>query len=650
MFGRLRSFGDKIALAVTATSGIAVIAVAVPLAVVDHNNLRRETVALVRSQAAIVALDSGAALVFADPVHAEETLRSLRAVPDVAAAALFDREGNLFASYQRASGPAPPAEASAAGPTGERMDDSWLYLTTPVVDLGETQGRLRIVYDVEPLSRRLRASLALAFAVAIGAMLVAYLIARRVRRDLTAPITELAATASVISATRDYSRRATKLGEDELGQLTDAFNEMLSQIQEQEKELHAAHAARGTALESERTARAEAERASRMKDEFLATLSHELRTPLTPIVGWMDILERSDGGEDLMRKGVEVIGRNARVLSHIIDDLLDMSRIISGKVRLDVQPVTLSDVVEAAMATVRPSADARGLRLQAVIDPNAGTVRGDAARLQQVVWNLLSNAIRFTPKGGRVQVGLARVNSHTEIVVSDTGQGIAPDFLPHVFERFRQADSSITRQHGGLGLGLAIVRQLVELHGGSVRAESPGEGKGATFTVILPLMIVHAEDDPLLPREHPRVGRATPVPDAELPSLDSVHILVVDDEEDARELLARILEPQGARVSQAGSAAEALAALPAVRPDVLISDIGMPGVDGYELIRRVRALAPASGGATPAIAVTAFARAEDRTRSLLSGYQLHLAKPFAPSELIVAVASLHTRGWMGNGA
>jgi CheY-like chemotaxis protein len=275
-----------------------------------------------------------------------------------------------------------------------------------------------------------------------------------------------------------------------------------------------------------------------------------------------------------------------------------------------------------------------------VLDPNVGPVRGDPDRLQQVLWNLLSNAIKFTDKGGRVQVGLERVNSHVEIVVSDTGQGIPPEFLPHVFDRFRQLDSSMTRRVGGLGLGLSIVRQLVELHGGSVRAQSSGMDQGATFTVTLPLMVVHVGEG--IAREHPRVSRGGGSED-DLPSLAALRVLVVDDDRDARELLSRILEQAGAAVELAESAAEALAKLPRSRTDVLISDIGMPDADGYELIRRVRSLPSGDGAATPAIALTAFARSEDRTRALRAGYQLHIAKPVEPTELITAVASLAVR-------
>ena len=396
-------------------------------------------------------------------------------------------------------------------------------------------------------------------------------------------------------------------------------------------------------LASERAARTEAERVSRTKDEFLATLSHELRTPLNAIVGWSQIL-RSDGAsnpEDLS-EGLQVIERNARVQAQLIEDLLDMSRIISGKVRLNVQPVDLSEVINAAEASVLPAAEAKGIRIQKIVEPLAGPVMGDPSRLQQVVWNLLSNAIKFTPKEGRVQIILKQVNSHLEIVVSDTGAGIKPEFLPHVFERFRQADATTTRRFGGLGLGLAIVKHLSEMHGGDVRAASPGENMGATFTVRLPLAIAHQhEAHRTEEREHPRAPTGMPVECP--PALDGAHILVIDDERDSRALVKRILEECQAIVTMASSAEEGLAALRRQKADVIISDIGMPGTDGYQFIRSVRQLGEAEGGNSPAIALTAFARSEDRQRAMLAGFDMHIAKPVEPAELIAVVARLARR-------
>ena len=394
-------------------------------------------------------------------------------------------------------------------------------------------------------------------------------------------------------------------------------------------------------LESERAARAAAERASLMKDEFLATLSHELRTPLSAILGWSHLLRTRSSGPDEMRKGLETIERNARMQTQLIEDLLDMSRITSGKVRLDVQPLQPLTFVESALETVRPAADAKGIRLDAMLDPAAGPVSGDPGRLQQVASNLLSNAIKFTPKGGRVQVVLSRVNSHVELSVADTGVGIEAAILEQIFERFRQADSSTTRRFGGLGLGLSIVRHLVELHGGSVRAHSDGPGKGATFTVLLPVAIVQRAG-PGESRE-PTAAPAASALEFEPVDLSGIKVVVVDDQADARELVARVLEECNAQVIQASTALEALAFVEEERPDVLVSDIGMPDVDGFELIKRVRALGEKRGGKVPAIALTAFARSEDRTRALHQGFQVHVSKPVEPAELIATVASVAGR-------
>jgi PAS domain S-box-containing protein len=388
-------------------------------------------------------------------------------------------------------------------------------------------------------------------------------------------------------------------------------------------------------LVSERAARSEAERLGRMKDEFLATLSHELRTPLNAILGWATLLRRVQVGSDDYLKGLETIERNARVQTQIIADLLDMSRIISGKVQLDVQPVDLQEVISAALDAVRPSADAKHLRLRATLDAKAGRIRGDASRLQQVFWNLLTNAVKFTPAAGRIDVVLERVNSHVEISVEDSGIGIKPEFLAFVFDRFRQADASITRRHGGLGLGLSIVKHLIELHGGTVRVKSAGEGHGSTFIVALPISVACTSDSGTY--ERPSFAD---VDLFGLPSLAGVTVLVIDDEPDARVLVSRIVEERGARAVTAQTGEEALRLLNTGSVDILVSDIGMPDYDGYKFIQHIRVSEPKPIRNIPAIALTAYARADDRQRALLAGYQMHLAKPVEPRELIAGIASL----------
>jgi PAS domain S-box-containing protein len=385
----------------------------------------------------------------------------------------------------------------------------------------------------------------------------------------------------------------------------------------------------------------EAQEANRLKDEFLATVSHELRTPLTAILGWAHLMRGGQLEGEGAERALETIERNARSQAQLIDDLLDVSRIVTGKLRLDVVPVSPRSFIDPAFEAVRPAAEAKGVQLQKVIDRGVGAVMGDPARLQQVVWNLLTNAVKFTPGGGRVQVKLKLVNAHVEIAVSDTGAGIDPEFLPHVFERFRQADQRTTRQHGGLGLGLAIVRHLIELHGGSVRADSAGEGAGATFTVRLPVVPVHRREEA---EEHIHLAAQDMLPAHECPErLDGLRILVVDDEPDARDMLSAGLGLCGAQVTAASSVGEALEAIAGGKFDAIISDIGMPREDGYELIRRVRALPPGAGGKTPAIALTAYARTEDRLRALRAGFEMHVSKPVELTELVVVIANLVRR-------
>jgi signal transduction histidine kinase/CheY-like chemotaxis protein len=391
-------------------------------------------------------------------------------------------------------------------------------------------------------------------------------------------------------------------------------------------------------LASEQNARRAAEDANRHKDEFLSMVSHELRTPLTAINGWAQMLRAGRLNATESARALETIVRNAKSQNQLINDLLDVSRIIAGKMRLDVEPLKLGTVIEAAIETVRPAAEAKGIHLSALFDP-ADTMSGDAERLQQVVWNLLSNAVKFAPKDGRVEVRLKRADSHIEIIVGDNGQGIRPEFLPYVFERFRQENSGTNRSQGGLGLGLAIVRHIVELHGGTVRVASEGIGKGATFTVALPA----ARDRTMSPHEFrdSAPGRILEPPNP--PSLVGMRALFVDDEADAREIITMLLAGCGVEVRTASSAPEALVACDEWRPEILIADIGMPGEDGYTLMKKLRALEKLRGGHIPAIALTAYARQEDRLRAIAAGYERHVPKPIEPDELLAAVASLANR-------
>ena len=423
----------------------------------------------------------------------------------------------------------------------------------------------------------------------------------------------------------EFFSRQVRQPEADVLQMMDAIGAQVGQFYERKR-----------AEEEVREAYEEARAANRAKDEFLATLSHELRTPLSAIVGWTHMLRTGQLDSGTAARAIETIDRNARVQTQLISDILDVSRIVSGKLHLEVRPLELASTIAAALDTVRPSADAKGVVLVSSLEPAGMPVSGDPDRLQQVVWNLLANAIKFTPRGGRVELRLRRANTHAEVVVEDTGPGIPRAFLPHVFERFRQADGSSTRAHGGLGLGLAIVRHLVEAHGGTVRAENAAEGTGSVFTVRLPIM---GHEPPMLaaPADAPALTLQRSQ------DLEGLRVLVVDDEADTRDMVCAILKSQGAQVEVASSAAAALAALPDARPHILVSDVEMPGQDGYELIRQVRLLPGEAGGKVPAAALTAYARPEDRMRALMAGFQIHVPKPVQPAELVAVVASLAGR-------
>jgi len=403
---------------------------------------------------------------------------------------------------------------------------------------------------------------------------------------------------------------------------------------------------RADLLERERAARSSLERINRIKDEFLITLSHELRTPLNSMLGWTQLLASGKLDEPTSARALATIERNIRLQSQLIDDLLDMSRILSGKMRLEARLIAIAPIVEAALEIVSPAAENRGIRLRKRLDPDSVEIFGDPARLQQVIWNLLSNAIKFTPSGGEVEVRMRRPDDGwVQILVSDTGQGIDPGFLPHVFDRFRQDDGSTTRAHGGMGLGLSLVRSLVEMHGGLVRAQSDGADRGSTFTISLPISIGPAPAQTKEPRPaRSAIPRSRTAPALGQQRLDGLRVLVVDDEQDALEYMKRLLEGRGAEVMTAGSASEALRAISEGSPAVMVCDIGMPNEDGYDLIRKVRLLAVEEGGVIPAAAVTAYTREEDQRRSIELGFQYHLSKPVEPAQLISVVAELAKDG------
>ena len=400
-------------------------------------------------------------------------------------------------------------------------------------------------------------------------------------------------------------------------------------------ELQRSEEARGQLLLRAERARSEAEAANRIKDEFLATLSHELRTPLTSLLGWSSVLREAKRDEKVLNQGLEAIDRNARVQAQLIDDLLDVSRIVSGKLNLDVRPLDVSSVTRAAINVVRPAADAKGITLDYWAEPGLGAISADSARLQQIIWNLLSNAVKFTPHGGRISVRVDQDGKNARVTVEDTGQGIEPEFLPRVFDRFRQADSSTTRSFGGLGLGLAIVRHLVELHGGTVSAHSDGVNKGATFSLTFPLLADRTE-----PVAVAHSGEMSPF---ENHSLDGLRVLLVDDEPEARQIISTVITRTGAEVKTCNSASEALAKLVEWKPDVILSDIAMPDEDGYSFIGKVRSLPRDKGGETPAAALTAYARDVDRRQALDAGYQMHIAKPIAAGQLVMMIARLAGR-------
>lgn len=627
------SIRRKLTIITALASGIALLLSSAAFLIYDRTSVERSMARRLNGEAEIVGFNSATAIVFRDPDSAAKMLAALQSDVHVAKAFIYLDGGRLFAQYVRGGGnPAsavPPAPASSA--PSERFEADELIVTRPILFEGNPVGTLVIYSNVLERAERFRTYALIVAFVSLAALGVALAIGRLAQRSVSEPILELAQAASLIAEQNDFAVRAQSRASDEVGVLVGAFNHMLDGLQRRDEELRKTHAELEARIK-------EADEANRLKDEFLATLSHELRTPLNAILGWTQLL-RIGLDPEAADRALETISRNALTQSQLVADILDMQRIVGGKLRLNLRALDLAPVIQRAVDTVNPAAEAKEVEIQTLLDSDAGPVLGDEDRLQQIMWNLLTNAVKFTPKGGRVRVGLIKVNSHVEISVEDTGPGLAEEFIPYAFDRFRQADSSSTRRHGGLGLGLAIVRNLVELHGGTVAADNRSVGSGALFVVGLPRMSVRPVPYGQTPEaRHPSADHEVPM--AAAPSLHGIRVLVVDDELDSREIICAALARCGADVASVGSAQEALVVLQRDRHDVLVSDIEMPDEDGYSLLRKVRLLPPDQGGLTPAAALTAYASTEDRMRALAAGFQIHVPKPVQPAELAVVVLSL----------
>jgi signal transduction histidine kinase/CheY-like chemotaxis protein len=596
--------GAKLVAMIMLTSGLVLALASAGYVFWDYYELRRDLERDIRSQARLALDNAEAALRFGDTGVAGEILSTLAAAPRLRMACLYDDRGRLFAAWHRPGTPDPCPRAAASDSLTYRP--AGLELVASGVIDGRKFGSVFLQSATDVLTARLRVQGLVTTALLGLALGLALFVSSRLQRLVSAPILGLARTASDISA-RDYSVRAAKMSNDELGALVDAFNGMLQRIEQRDAELR---------------------EANRVKDEFLATLSHELRTPLNAILGWTRLLRAGAVPEESRDRAIEKIERNAQAQARLVEDLLEVSRITTGKLRLDLRPTDMSAIVSAAVESIRPAAEARQVGVQTIGLERRLPGVGDPDRLQQIVWNLLSNAVKFTPPGGRVTVSLSRHDGADTLVVTDTGQGIEPDVLPHVFDAFRQADASSTRRFGGLGLGLSIARQLAAMHGGTIDASSAGPGRGAAFVVRLPVR--HAGM-----AAAPAIDEAAGAARAE--RLRGVKVLVVDDERDALEILESVLRSAGATVLSADSADAALGLAIAERPDAIVSDIGMPGTDGFALMARVLStLGPAAPRAR--IALTAYAGERDRARAAAAGFQRHLAKPFDPLALVDIIA------------
>lgn len=618
-FDRLPVHRKLVAMALLVSSSAMLVAAA-GLMLLDVLRYRVSAQDDATTLARIIAENTAAAVTFGDPAAAEETLSTVRVRAAVTRACVYLEDGELFVSYERSPDIACPSALPNNPPGGN------LAASVPIVRNHRTWGSVYVERDLSDLGARLAVTATTAAAMLIVAGIFAFAIAQRLNRTISRPISELAAAASQVGRDAQYAVPHIEAPQNEIGALVHSFQNMVARVRD---------ANEGLLREIDERRRIEAERerllirereANRLKDEFLAAVSHELRTPLNAILGWVQILGSTKPDEKTMAKAVGVITRNVHAQTRVIEDLVDVSRIVTGKLPLQLEPLDLRLPVEAAVEVVRPQADARQIVLEVQAPPRACMVTGDRDRLQQIVWNLLTNAIKFTEPGGRVTV-ITRPGADThEIQVIDTGAGITPEFLPFVFDRFRQADGSMSREHGGLGLGLAIVRDLTEMHGGAVEVSSAGKGRGATFTVRVPARGGAA----------PAARTRAEVP---APSLAGVRVLAVDDHPDALEVMAVTLRAAGATVETAASGREAIAAWQADPADVLLCDLAMPEMDGFDVLRRLREHDALDGRVTRAIAVSAHASDDHRRRTSEAGFVQHLAKPYQANDLLRAVSS-----------
>jgi signal transduction histidine kinase/CheY-like chemotaxis protein len=570
---------------------------------------RRNAFQDISSQATIIAENLSAALAFNDRQTAADTVRAIRAKDNIDAVCVYDAQGRIFTSYTQAEAGCGPTLAAQIQHPG-----TGLVVKRDAVVGQRVVGTVIVTGNLSHLVAWMRLATIWTIAALAAGLLLALAFTRRMQASISDPIITLSRAADRVKRTEDYSVRVQKTTNDEVSRLVDSFNGMLDEIQRQNDALI--------------TEIAERKRAEHLKDEFLAAVSHELRTPLNAILGWLQILRTTDPGPERTARALDSLERNARSQARLIEDLLEVSRIVTGKLQINTDAVDLRATVRAAADVVGPAATAKSLRLTLDLPPEPALVNGDRDRLQQVVWNLLSNSVKFTPSGGFITVDLSSTTSDHVLTVTDNGIGIAADFLPHVFERFRQADGSMTRQHGGLGLGLAIIKEAIELHGGTVSVSSDGAGQGATFVVRLPQLVAP---------ERPAEPAAKSAPPNPADMLAGLRVLVVDDDADAREIAATTLARAGAEVSSAASGAEAVARWTEQPMDVLVCDLAMPDMDGFHVLHRIREIDRAAARATHAVALTAYASEEYRRRSFDAGFKAHVPKPHSADELVRAV-------------